>query len=250
MKINARLIKSVCRRYPQGYFNARNSNIYTKRLLYSSIIMFPLSTSRLFLRPFDNSLVSDYDSLIALYNSPLMIKYNGDLGYRTHTDIDVKEASCILDLKLCTGKTSRPKSSTFLAHLKSTGQFIGVISLRHRKPMIPDLGYNFVEEFTGQGYGTEACKEVLRFWQEDVGVKKIWIGTFPGNGRSQHIALKLGFVPGGILIANMPPSSGLGSIEITAFVLQDMEPFPERFAFDAQPTKNTVNNDNNGSIVN
>jgi RimJ/RimL family protein N-acetyltransferase len=194
--------------------------------------MMSLYTSRLVIRPFDQDLPSDYDNLIELFNSPFMIKYNGDRGYRTHADVDRKEAACAIDPALCEGKTPPPKSSTFLAHLRTTGQFVGAVSLRHRKPMIPDLAFNFVEEFSGQGYGTEACTEVLRFWLEDVGVKKIWIGTLPTNSRSQHMATKLGFVPGGILTARMPPSSGLGSTEVTAFILPSMERFPDRMAFD------------------
>ena len=199
--------------------------------------MSSLYTPRLFLRPFNHNILSDYDNIIELYNSPFFIKYNGDHGYRTHVDIDRKEAAGCVDLALCTGKTPCPKSCSFLAHLKTNGQFIGVVSMIHRKPMPPDLGYNFVEEYTNQGYGTEACREVLRFWREDVGVKQIWIGTFPSNSRSQHMAMKLGFVPGGSLIGKMPPSGGLGNIEITAFILPDMQPFPNRFVFDVQPTE-------------
>jgi [ribosomal protein S5]-alanine N-acetyltransferase len=202
--------------------------------------MSSLSTTRLFLRPLNHNIPSDYDNIIELCNSPFFIKYNGDHGYRTHADVDRKEIAGCVNLALCTGKTPPPKSCYFLAHLKTSGQFIGVISMVHRKPMPPDLGYNFVEEFTNQGYGTEACREVLRFWREDVGVKQIWIGTFLSNSRSQHMAMKLGFVPGGIIIGRMPPSSGLGSIEITAFILPDMKPFPNRFVFDVQPTENAA----------
>lgn len=198
-----------------------------------------LHTPRLFLRSFDHNILSDYDNLIAVYSSSLAIEYNGDQGYRTHTDVIEKEAAGSVDPALCEGgEISCPKWCTFLVFLKTSGQFIGIISMMHRRPMIPDLGYNFIKEFTNQGYGTEAAKEVLRFWREDIGLREIWIGTFPTNTRSQRIAEKLGFVPGGIVTGRFPPSSSVGITEVTAFVLPHMDPFPKELMFDLQPTQN------------
>jgi RimJ/RimL family protein N-acetyltransferase len=45
---------------------------------------------------------------------------------------------------------------------------------------------------------------VLKFWREEIGVKEIWAGAFPGNVRSRRVAEKLGFMEGGKFRVLMP----------------------------------------------
>lgn len=190
--------------------------------------MAPLQTPRLTLTFFNPTVTAHYGLLLSLYNSPFTQKGSGDHNLHTHADIDVKCAGIAASPSIYHGQVPPPQYPYHLIHLKTTGAFIGVVSLAHRaQPRFPDLGYALVAaEFEGKGYVNEAGREVLRFWREEVGVREVWVGTSRENAKSGRVALKLGFVEGGPVTALMP---GGQKKVLSAYVMKGMDPFPEGY---------------------
>jgi len=56
-----------------------------------------------------------------------------------------------------------------------------------------DLGYAFLDEYTGRGYAHEAAQAVIHFAQEQLKLTKLAAITSPDNLRSQHLLSKFGF---------------------------------------------------------
>lgn len=79
---------------------------------------------------------------------------------------------------------------------KGNDRVIGTIALendRHRDENSKEIGYSLAEDKWGNGYMTEACREVLRFAFEELGLNLVAICTGPDNLRSQGVIKKCGF---------------------------------------------------------
>ncbi len=57
-----------------------------------------------------------------------------------------------------------------------------------------ELGYVIAEEYQGQGYCMEACREIIRYAVEELELEQIYCLVRPDNVHSVRIAEKLGFV--------------------------------------------------------
>lgn len=84
--------------------------------------------------------------------------------------------------------------------LKEDGKAIGAIELKlngHTDMTERDdeceLGYWLGKLFWGQGFMTEAAREILRHAFEDVCMSKVWCGYYEGNAKSKHVQEKVGF---------------------------------------------------------
>lgn len=87
---------------------------------------------------------------------------------------------------------------------KRTGRVIGSISLLSdcRRPTVHnayELNYALGEECWGNGYATEACREVMRYAFAERECSVISVSHFPSNTKSKRVIKKLGFVFEGIL---------------------------------------------------
>ncbi len=81
--------------------------------------------------------------------------------------------------------------------LKEDGRLIGTIGLendRHRDENSREIGYSLAKDMWGRGLMTEACREVVRFAFEELGLALVGICTAPDNERSQGVIRKCGFV--------------------------------------------------------
>lgn len=80
-----------------------------------------------------------------------------------------------------------------------TGELVGCIGLHqnltHRRA---ELGYWVGVPYWGNGYCTEAGREIIRFGFEDLGLNAITCGYFVGNTASQCVMQKLGIKHEGI----------------------------------------------------
>ena len=56
-----------------------------------------------------------------------------------------------------------------------------------------ELGYVIAAKWRRQGFGTEACREILRFAAQKTGIEEIWALIDPRNKPSLRLAEKLGF---------------------------------------------------------
>lgn len=84
--------------------------------------------------------------------------------------------------------------------LKEDGKAIGAIELKlngHTDMTERDdeceLGYWLGKLFWGQGFMTEAAREILRHAFEDICMSKVWCGYYEGNAKSKHAQEKVGF---------------------------------------------------------
>lgn len=77
--------------------------------------------------------------------------------------------------------------------LRSDGRQIGGIGLRLDEPhQHAELGYWLGVAYWGQGYATEASREMLRYGFEDLGMHRIFASYFKHNPASGRILQKLG----------------------------------------------------------
>jgi RimJ/RimL family protein N-acetyltransferase len=77
--------------------------------------------------------------------------------------------------------------------LRGNGQQIGGIGLRiEMQQQHAELGYWLGVPYWGQGYATEAAREMLRYGFEDLGLHRIFASHFKHNPASGRILKKLG----------------------------------------------------------
>ncbi len=78
---------------------------------------------------------------------------------------------------------------------KQSGNIIGQIDIhswvkRHNRA---EIGYMFRADYRGNGYATEAAKEVLSYAFNELKLNRVEAYTAPDNLASQKVLLKLGF---------------------------------------------------------
>lgn len=81
---------------------------------------------------------------------------------------------------------------------RSSGEIVGWCGLIPKTDSLsPDgrieLGYVIAEKWCGQGLGTEACREILRYAAQKAGIEEIWALIEQRNRPSLRLAEKLGF---------------------------------------------------------
>lgn len=84
--------------------------------------------------------------------------------------------------------------------LKEDGKAIGAIELKlnghtdmTERGDECELGYWLGKLFWGQGFMTEAAREILRHAFEYICMSKVWCGYYEGNAKSKHVQEKVGF---------------------------------------------------------
>ena len=80
--------------------------------------------------------------------------------------------------------------------LPCTGTLIGTCLVYYNEDDTPvhwDVSYNLGKEFWGNGYATEAMREVLRFAETELGMQECITSYADPNRASAHVLHKLGF---------------------------------------------------------
>lgn len=83
---------------------------------------------------------------------------------------------------------------------RETGEVAAAITLWVRGH-IGELGYWTVPEQRGRGFVPRAVRLLSDWAFADLGVERMQLGTFPGNGSSERVAEKCGFTREGLLRA-------------------------------------------------
>ncbi len=129
-----------------------------------------LETERLVLREMDSAV--DAEFIFALLNSPKFIEYIGDRGVRTAGKaaafIEERYRASYLEhgfglygVKLKGGVSDE---DMLLNSRVSAPTQIGICGLVKRDHLeFPDIGFAFLPEFDGNGYGFESAKAVLEY---------------------------------------------------------------------------------------
>ncbi len=146
--------------------------------------MLHLLTGRLALRP----LSEDDDAfLVALLNDPAFLRYIGDRGVRTVEDARVY---------IRKGPVASYDWFGFgllLVTLREEATPIGICGLLKRDTLDDvDVGFAFLPQYCGRGYGFEAAAAVLADGKRSFGLRRIVAITDPENAASIRLLEKLG----------------------------------------------------------
>jgi regulation of enolase protein 1 (concanavalin A-like superfamily)/RimJ/RimL family protein N-acetyltransferase len=144
-----------------------------------------LKTNRLILRPWQES---DAENLYKYAKDPAI---GPPAGWPPHTSVENSR-------QLIRSVLSAPE--TYAVCLKD-GTAIGSVGLKlcgstdmtDREDEC-ELGYWIGKPFWGQGLIPEACRELLRYAFEVLGMGAVWCGYYDGNEKSRRVQEKLGFV--------------------------------------------------------
>jgi RimJ/RimL family protein N-acetyltransferase len=143
-----------------------------------------LETRRLVLRELT---LDDAPFILRLLNDPAWLRFIGDRGVRT-----VDDAHGYLE----NGPLKMYRERGFglwLVELKPDATPVGICGLLKRETLSDvDLGFAFLPEFRGRGYGYEAAAATLAHGRNAIGLNRIVAVTAPDNTRSIALLEKLG----------------------------------------------------------
>ena len=131
----------------------------------------------------------DKDFIIELLNSPGWLKFIGDRNVKTKD----QASQYLLNGPIRSYKEYGHGLS--MVELKATGTPIGMCGIIHRKDLaIPDLGFAFLPEYIGKGYGFEIASATIAYASEKLNIKELSAITIPSNEKSIRLLEKLGFI--------------------------------------------------------
>lgn len=159
-------------------------------------MLFPsLSTDRLVLddlRPDDSELVYRHFS-----NSDVVEYY--DLEALTNMD------QAVSLIRLFKKRFDDGLGIRWAIRLKSSGNFVGTCGFNSWNTRMKSsvIGYDISREYWGNGYATEALREIVKFGFSGAlpcgMLNRVQGDTVPGNGASEAVLKKLGFKEEGLL---------------------------------------------------
>ena len=142
-------------------------------------------TTRLMIIPFT---IEDAELVVQYFNDPLWITGIGDRKIRTVTDGE---------MYLRNGPLSMYEKYGFgpwKVILKENQQSIGMCGLIKRDYLDdPDLGFGFLSEYCGKGYGKEASEAIIKLARDKYKLNRLVAIVSPSNIRSLRLLASLGF---------------------------------------------------------
>lgn len=144
-------------------------------------------SERLLFRPFN---MDDAEAVLAFSNNALVSRFTGDAGQVT----SIKDAEHVISNVWL--KDYQTYGYGRLAAIdKANGKVIGFAGLK----FLPeegeaDLGYRFLPEYWGKGYGYEAAVACIQHAHGHYELEKVIAFVMPENLGSRRILEKLGFV--------------------------------------------------------
>jgi RimJ/RimL family protein N-acetyltransferase len=149
-----------------------------------------LTTERLILREFTPG---DWPDVLAYQSDPRYLRYN------PWTERTPEAVQAFVQMFLA-NQEQQPRTKFQLAiTLKSNGQLIGNCGIRLGSAAMQsavsheaDIGYELSPSYWGQGYATEAAREIVRFGFTELRVHRISAWCIAENIGSAHVLEKLG----------------------------------------------------------
>lgn len=143
-----------------------------------------LETERLLLQPISKS---DASFILELYNSETFIKFIGDKKIRSLEDAEKYITEKFLP------QLERLGYGNYLIVRKSDEKKIGAVGIFEREGLdVKDIGFSFLDEFQGKGYGFESASKLLEMAFTDFNLNGISAITSKENIASQNLIKKLG----------------------------------------------------------
>lgn len=129
---------------------------------------------------------SDAPFVFELLNSPGWLKYIGDRGVS-----DLKKAEAYIEERYV--PSYKNGLGNFIVVLIETGEAIGSCGLYKRDNLeFPDIGFAFLPNYLGKGYGYEAASVILDYALTDLKLEKVLGFTVDYNVASIKLLEKLG----------------------------------------------------------
>jgi len=129
----------------------------------------------------------DAPFILELYNSPKFIEFIGDRKLRT-----LEDAENYIQEKFFP-QIERLGYGNYLIVRKSDNAKIGSVGIFERDGLdVHDIGFSFLDEFQGKGYGFEAASKLLEKAFSDFGITKVSAITVTENIASRKLIEKLG----------------------------------------------------------
>jgi [ribosomal protein S5]-alanine N-acetyltransferase len=146
-----------------------------------NVLMLPTrETKRLKLRPYSESDVAELLPLIGTREVAA-------------TTLRIAHPYTEQDARAFLALAQEPDKIWLAITLRKDGHQIGGIGLRHdSQHQHAELGYWLGVPYWGQGYATEAAREMLRYGFEDLHLHRIFASHFKHNPASGHILKKVG----------------------------------------------------------
>jgi RimJ/RimL family protein N-acetyltransferase len=150
-----------------------------------------LETNRLSLREVT---VDDGQFIFDLLNTPKFKKYIGDRGVNS-----VEESREFIDTKYRQSYTDHGYG-LYAVETKDGGEPVGLCGFVRRDTLPgPDIGFAFLPEFEGKGYGFESAKAIMDFGRDTLGFTDLFAITSQDNEVSGKLLEKLGFTFGELI---------------------------------------------------
>jgi RimJ/RimL family protein N-acetyltransferase len=144
-----------------------------------------LETERLALRRLS---AEDAGFILELVNDPDWLRFIGDRGVRT------PEAARDYISRNLMPMYERHGFGLYLTELKGRGTPVGICGLIKRDSLEDvDIGFAFLPQFRGKGYGYESAAAVMAYGRRAFGLNRIVAITSPDNDVSARLLEKLGF---------------------------------------------------------
>lgn len=87
--------------------------------------------------------------------------------------------------------------------VREAGERIGEINLTRRASKFPlDIGFAFLPEYRGKGYGTEAATRIMRYWKDEFGISNICGIVSEENMASRKLLMKIGLEENGWAVSS------------------------------------------------
>jgi RimJ/RimL family protein N-acetyltransferase len=136
--------------------------------------------------------LADAPFYVQLFNSEGWLKYIGDRSVHTISDAEAYIQKNYLP------SYEKHGYGSYTVQLKATNEIIGACGLYKRDNLDdPDIGFAFLGEYLGKGYGFEAASGVMRYAQTALGIQKILGFTLADNVASIMLLEKLGLQQSG-----------------------------------------------------
>ncbi len=147
--------------------------------------MIPIVTERLTLREVTHD---DAAFILELLNTPKFIKYIGDRDVRS-----IEDALRYIDERYLASYRDNGYGLYGVVE-NASGKLSGACGFVRRDALPgPDIGFSFLPEFEGKGYGFEAATAVMEYGRDVLGFDEVLAITSLDNAASEKLLTKLGF---------------------------------------------------------